>query len=170
MCEGDLPPDLIWWFLILLRHGMNTAFDSVPPPGQPFVILEHPADLGIEAFGRTLAEAFQNAAVGLMSVILDLDSIAENEERMVTIDGVDHGQLLVKWLSEVLYLYDGQGFAGKKFLVRKMENQNLEASVWGEPFSIVKHPARLDVKAVTYHQLLIEQKPEGARVRVYLDI
>ena len=149
---------------------MNATTGPIPPLSKPFVILEHPADLGIEAYGHSLAEAFQNAASGLMSVILDPGFVEEREERNVTLVGTDPDQLLVKWLSEILYLYDGQGFAGKKFLVHTLGNENLEASVWGEIFSQEKHQTRLDVKAVTYHQLLLEQKPEGARVRVYLDI
>jgi SHS2 domain-containing protein len=42
--------------------------------------------------------------------------------------------------------------------------------VKGERFSVEKHDTRLDVKAVTYHQLSIEENEKGARVRVYLDI
>jgi SHS2 domain-containing protein len=149
---------------------MNAGSKNTHTPRQPFVILEHPADLGIEAFGRSIAEAFQNAALGLMSIILDTSTVAETEERAISLRGTDYDQLLVKWLSEILYLYDGQGFAGKRFAIRVLESQELEALVWGETYSPSKHPARLDVKAVTYHQLLIEQQSEGARVRVYLDI
>jgi len=137
---------------------------------QPFIILEHPADLGIEANGSSLSNAFENAAAGLMSIILDLESVAEKEERTVHLEGADLDQLLVKWLSEILYLYDGQGFVGRKFLVHGLSDTRLVALVRGEMFSPAKHTTRLDVKAVTYHQLLIEQRPGGARVRVYLDI
>jgi len=149
---------------------MNATTGPILPSSQPFVILEHPADLGIEAYGHSLAEAFENAACGLMSVILDPGLVEEKEERKFSLAGADSDQLLVKWLSEILYLYDGQGFVGKKFLIHTLENENLEASVWGEIYSPEKHETRLDVKAVTYHQLLIEQRPDGARVRVYLDI
>ena len=32
---------------------------------EAFVILEHPADIGFRAFGGTLAELFENAALAL---------------------------------------------------------------------------------------------------------
>jgi SHS2 domain-containing protein len=136
----------------------------------PFTILEHPADLGIEATGATLAEAFENAAAALMSIILDTSTVQLRETREITLFASDREQLLVKWLSEVLYLYDGQRFVGKEFKVLPIAETRLQASVRGEAFATEKHSTRLDVKAVTYHQLKIEEDAHGARVVVYLDI
>lgn len=133
-------------------------------------LIDHPADLGIEAFGRSLSEAFEQAALALMSVILDVDSAEPLESREVVLDGSDLEQLLVKWLTEVLYLYDGKRFVGARFQISELTTQRLRALVRGEPFSGEKHRTRLDVKAITYHQLLVERSAEGARVQVFLDI
>jgi SHS2 domain-containing protein len=76
----------------------------------------------------------------------------------------------MKWLTEVLYLYDGQGFAAGHFVISELSSTRLKATLSGEPFDAIKHAPRLDVKAVTYHQLLVEEAAEGARVRVFLDI
>jgi SHS2 domain-containing protein len=135
-----------------------------------FVILDHPADLGIEARGRTIAEAFEQAAIALMSIILDLTAVEPKEFRMIRLKALDQEQLLVRWLEELLYLYDGENFACSNFVVEELGPNHLNASVRGEPFSETQHPTRLDVKAITYHQLLVEQNPEGGRVRVFLDI
>ena len=135
-----------------------------------FVILDHPADLGIEAQGQTLAEAFEQAAIALMSIILDLTTVEPKEFRDVQLKATDQEQLLVKWLEELLYLYDGENFVGSKFVVEELGPNHLNASVRGEPFSEAKHLTRLDVKAITYHQLLAQQNQEGGRVRVFLDI
>jgi SHS2 domain-containing protein len=135
-----------------------------------FVILDHPADLGIEARGRTLAEAFEQAAIALMSIILDLTTVEPKELRRVQLKATDQEQLLVRWLEELLYLYDGENFVGSKFVIEELGPNDLNASVRGEPFSEAKHLTRLDVKAITYHQLLVQQNQEGARVRVFLDI
>ena len=135
-----------------------------------FALLDHPADLGIEAFGKELVEAFEQAAMGLMSVILDSSKIELLQSRSIQLDAVDTPQLLVKWLTEILYLYDGQGFAGGGFKISRLSPKRLEATIQGETFLESKHTPRLDVKAITYHQLLIEQGRAGARVRVYLDI
>jgi SHS2 domain-containing protein len=135
-----------------------------------FVILDHPADLGIEATGRSLSEAFENAAAGLMSVILDPETVAACETRTIALDGADREQLLVKWLSEILYLYDGERFAAVEFSVADLGDTSLKADIRGEPFVPGRHVSRMDVKAVTYHQLSVEGGPAGGRVRVFLDI
>ncbi len=136
----------------------------------PYTILEHPADIGIEAKGNSLAEAFQNAAIGLMSIILDLSAVEPRERKSITLTGSDHGQLLVKWLSEILYLYDGQQFVGKEFTVEHLSTCAINASVRGENFIATKHKTLQDVKAITYHQLLVREDERGGLVRVYLDI
>lgn len=135
-----------------------------------YMILDHPADLGIEARGKTMAETFEQAARGLTSVILDPDSIRLVESRPVRIEAGDRQQLLVRWLTEVLYLYDGLKFAPRDFKIGRLSSYFLEARVRGEPFDRRRHIVRLDVKAITYHQLEIRRRAPGHRLQVFLDI
>lgn len=133
-------------------------------------ILDHPADVGIEARGATLKDALEEAAVALMSIILDIGTVECREEHHLELASTDKDQLLVKWLAEILFLYDGMQFAGCRFHINRLTSTGLGAMVCGEPLSVDKHRARLDVKAVTYHQLSIKESAEGAIIRVYLDI
>jgi len=135
-----------------------------------FKILEHPSDLGIEARGASLAEAFQNAAAGLMSVIADTSTVGTHELREVNISAADRGQLLVKWLSEILYLYDGQQFVCKEFIIHHFDDTAINATVKGEKLSELKHRTKIDVKAITYHQLVVEEENNSGLVRVFIDI
>ena len=77
---------------------------------QGYRILEHPSDVGVEAFGLSLGEAFEYAALGLTSIIVEPASVHPTEQRFVSIKGTDPENLLVRWLSEILYLYDGEDF------------------------------------------------------------
>jgi SHS2 domain-containing protein len=132
--------------------------------------LDHPSDIGIEARGATCAEAFTRAAGALVSLILDPSTVDASERRSITLQATDSEQMLVRWLSEILYLYDGQGFVPKEFTVSQCTPARLEATVAGEPLRAGKHHVRMDIKAVTYHQLAVWQDDEGWGVRVYLDI
>ena len=134
-----------------------------------FSILPHPADVGIEAHGATLARAFEQAALGMMSVIVDLSTVTASTSLAVDVTGSDSEQLLVRWLSEVLYLYDGRRFVCAHCAIEEFEPTRLSARVSGEYLS-GHHITRLDVKAVTYHQLSIEEGDSISTVRVYLDI
>ena len=135
-----------------------------------YSILDHPSDLGIEAHGSNLSESFELAAEALMSIILDVTSVEGKESKEVSISGSDLEQLLVKWLAEILYLYDGQRFVGKTFTITDLTPRYLKAGIIGEHFSDLKHRTKLDVKAITYHQLCVRQSADGAEVRVFLDI
>jgi SHS2 domain-containing protein len=136
----------------------------------PFTILEHPADIGIEARGDDLPAAFGEAAAGMMSLIVDAVSVGTGQSREVAVSASDPEQLLVRWLSEILYLFDAEGFVGREFCVAELTRTTLRATVRGEHLSRPRHTTLLDVKAVTYHQVQVQQNEGGALVRVYFDI
>lgn len=133
-------------------------------------ILEHPADVGIEATGVSLKEAFENSARGLLSLIISSESVDAEEERFIKIKSSDLPNLLVKWLSEILFLYDGENFIVGEVEIESISPTGLEAIVRGEFVDEVRHPMNMDVKAVTYHQLKIQEKRDGCLIRVFLDI
>jgi SHS2 domain-containing protein len=135
-----------------------------------FRILEHPSDLGIEATGSTVGEAFEQAALGLMAVIGEPEAIEAVDERTVELDAQDAENLLVRWLSDILYLYDGEDYLVKEANIDSISPTNLRAHLLGEKYQPKKHTLKLDVKAVTYHQLSIETKNGRTTVRVFLDI
>jgi SHS2 domain-containing protein len=135
-----------------------------------FRILEHPADVGIEATGASLKEAFEQAALGLLSMITDIDSVDTSEERYIQLKGSDIQNLLVKWLSEILYLYDGENFLVGEVEIESISPTRLEAIVRGESVNEARHPMKIDIKAITYHQLKVLEKNDGCVVRVFFDI
>jgi SHS2 domain-containing protein len=137
---------------------------------QPFRILEHTADVGFEAFGSTRDEVFVNAARALIYLIVDLDTIAPREEVAVHIQGTEPEDVLVNWLSELVYLHDAEGWLFRDFNIQSLQDKSLSAVVRGEKFERSRHQAKLLVKAITYHQLALEQSPQGWRAQVYVDI
>lgn len=132
-------------------------------------ILPHTADGKFEAFGGTLEEAFGNAALALASLMWDWSKIAPRIEHLVRVEGTDEEQLLVKFLGEIIYLLETRQFLLGR--VRRLELRPgldglvLEASLEGEMLSS-GHEIYGDVKAVTYHELEIEDGGPGGRTRV----
>jgi SHS2 domain-containing protein len=135
-----------------------------------FEILEHPSDLGIEARGATMEEAFQHAAFGLMSIIAGSSKIEADEKRLISIQARDRENLLVRWLSEILYLYDAEKFLTADTKVERMNNTSLNATILGQQFDASKHELKLDVKAITYHNLMVEHLNDIWITRVFVDI
>ena len=135
-----------------------------------FRVLEHTADIGFEAIGATREKAFANAGLALQDLSVDLDSIAARDEVAIAVEGENAQELLVNWLSQVLYLFDAEGWVFREFEVRRLEDQALEAVARGEKFDRIRHHVKLQVKAITYHQLALEKTPLGWRAQVYVDI
>jgi SHS2 domain-containing protein len=145
-------------------------------------LLDHTADVGIEARGKTLKEAFENAARGMMMLMMNLDTVTVKEYRTITIEAPDRDSLLVRWLSELLYLFDAEKFIACTCEIQLLHSNGLSATVGGELLDHEKHETNVYVKAVTYHQLSIDSASRFSGtsgtggtehqtvIRVYLDI
>lgn len=135
-----------------------------------FRVLEHTADVGFEAFGATREELFAHAAQALIHLEVDLDRIWPLRELTVKAEGLDPPDLLVNWLNEILYLHDAEGWLFRDFSVKELGNTAITAVARGEKFDRTRHEAKLLVKAVTYHQLALEETASGWRAQVYVDV
>jgi SHS2 domain-containing protein len=134
-------------------------------------ILPHTADGKFQAFGRTLDEAFGNAALALASLMWDWTAIAPKVRHPVRVTGVDKEQLLVKFLGEVVYLFETRQFllgaVAELRILPRSDGLGLEAVLVGETLS-PGHELFGGVKAVTYHELKIEECG-GFTVQVVVD-
>lgn len=135
-----------------------------------YEIIDHTADIGIKVYGKDLKELFQCAAEALFEIICDISEVADSIEKGVTLDGDDLEQLMVVWLGELLYLHDTERILFKRFEIKELENNSLSATVYGEEFREGHHTIRTVVKAVTYHQIQVEQKDGGWVSRVIFDL
>ncbi len=133
-------------------------------------LLEHTADMGIEATAGTPEELFAEAALGLLEMIFGESEADFREERTVEVHGGDLGELLVNWLNEVLYLFEMQQFCPAGFEVELRGETRLKARVSGEPFDPRRHPVEREVKAVTYHLLEVGRSGDQWRAVVYVDL
>ncbi|RME00493.1 MAG: archease [Deltaproteobacteria bacterium] len=135
-----------------------------------YQVFEHTADVGIEAYGETLEELFAHAAVGLIDLMTDPAAIEERERVTIEVEGQDLPQLLRRWLSEILFLFDAREILLSRFEITiSPEHDTLHAVAYGEPFEPERHPLENEVKAVTYHGL--EIRGTGPyRARVVFDI
>lgn len=135
-----------------------------------FEILEHPSDIGVKAYGKSMEELFLHAAQGLISIITETSKIQSRESRTVFVPALDRENLLVRWLTEILYLYDAEKFLTCNAKFTSLSDNSLKAIVYGERYISDKHNLKLDVKAITYHQLKIEVRDGIWIAYVFVDI
>lgn len=139
-----------------------------------FEFLEHTADAYIVAYGTTLEEAFENAALATFEVMTDTSKIAQTIEDSVEVEAHDEQALLYTWLEQLLINFETKGNLYSDFKISKIEKTpegfKLKAKIRGEPYNPAKHPQKVGVKAVTYHLMEINRKPNNASVKFILDI
>ena len=136
-------------------------------------LIEHTADTGLEVEAESLDELFVEALRGMTDCITELEQVAPKTRRRIGVRAADLGQLLVEWLSEVVYVFEVEDLLSSQAEVEIQESEagfELEATVAGEPFDPDRHPVKIAIKAVTYHQLAVEQTANGWRARVIFDI
>jgi SHS2 domain-containing protein len=139
-----------------------------------FEFLEHTADAYIAAYGKDLAEAFENAASAMFEVMTDVKSISPRVEDSVEVEAWDEYALLYNWLETLLVKFEIKGMLYSKFEVSDLERTSdgfrLKARIWGEKYDPRKHLQKVGVKAVTYHRMEIVKKPDNVTLRFILDI
>jgi SHS2 domain-containing protein len=137
-----------------------------------FRTFDHTADLGIEVEADSLDDLFATAAQGLVSlVVANPETIRESSERTVRLSAQDLTDLLIGWLSEVLFLIETNHEVYARFAVSvEQRPPRLEATVFGEPIDRQRHVLDHEVKAVTHHGAEIRPTEHGYAARVIVDI
>jgi SHS2 domain-containing protein len=130
-----------------------------------FEVLQHTADIKIRAYGTTKKELFHNALVGMFQVIQPITSQCTivydrlvckelPDQHSIEIASPDTESLLVDFLSEALYLSDTYDQAYLDVSIDELSSQYMKATLYGVSISgfLV-----VEIKAVTYHELIIQQ-------------
>jgi len=140
-----------------------------------FEFRDHTADVQVRSWGSSLEEAFSQTAYSLMATITpDLKKITPKVERKIIIKAEDKEALLFDFLSEFLYIFDVDELVFSQIYVSKIEKSNdnykLQATLKGEKFDLNKHEIGIEVKAITYSFLNIEEKHESTIIDIVFDI
>jgi SHS2 domain-containing protein len=142
-------------------------------PGYKF--LDHPADIQVESWGKNLEEAFSQTAYSLIATITpNLAKISPNVEKTLEIKAEDKEALLFDFLSEFLYIFDVEKLVFSEINVKKIKKSNdqyeLQAVLRGEKFDKNKHEIGIEVKAITYSYMTIEEDKENVKINIVFDI
>jgi SHS2 domain-containing protein len=133
--------------------------------------IEHTADVGVELQARDLRSALESAAAAMFDVICDVDSVERLLTIPLTVDARegDLENLLVRWLTELLYVHQSRNMVLSGFEVLSVSRGTVEARVSGERLDPERHTIKLELKAPTYHELLLEEREGRWSVRVIFD-
>ncbi|MHA1975071.1 MAG: archease [Candidatus Hodarchaeales archaeon] len=123
----------------------------------PYEYFEHRADIGIRGIGRTVEEAFEQIARALFGIMVEIDGIHPVEKQIVEVEGLDYEELLMAWLSELIYLKDVEAKMYVNFEILKMSETSLKAQIYGQKIDFNELKLKLEVKAATWTQLSVRK-------------
>ncbi|HIJ99669.1 TPA: archease [archaeon] len=138
--------------------------------------LEHTADAKFRAFGKTIEEAFSNAALAMFGIITDTEKIQPIVEKTVEVQGNGLPELLYEYLDELLFLLDTDNFILNKMKELKIKKEatgyTLKALAVGDLHmrEDTKYLVSGNIKSMTYSEMIVDDRPEKCTVQVVVDI
>lgn len=141
-----------------------------------FEVVHHTADVCIRVWGGSWRELFEEAARGMVSQVVDINSVSDKETREIEIMGENGEELLLNWLREIIYLIEC-GMVFCRFRVREdnfsdkgTDNYRFYGSLGGEKLDPSRHDICTDIKAVTRHGLSLKKKDEWWETFILFDV
>ena len=138
-----------------------------------FEILEHTADIGIAAYGKTKREVFINTARGMFEIIAgETKNLKENFCGKIKLEADNLEGLLFAWLNELLYISETKLVILNKFEIKDLSNNKMGAEVKGTKINRLNCKIEKEIKAATYYRLEIKKDEESGlwRAQVIFDI
>lgn len=138
-----------------------------------YQFFDHTGDIGVSLTGRTVDELFASAAAAFSDSITPLSGIEPRRPEELDVAAPELDLLLVDFLSELLYRFDTRAWLTREAQVEVRERDGgwqLQGTLLGEKHDPARHPIRVLIKAVTYHQLAIVQREGTWSAKVVFDI
>lgn len=123
-----------------------------------FEAIGHTADAGIKAYGETKEEMFKNAARAMFNMLADLKEVKMRSSLDLEVTANNVEELLVAWLRELLYQSASKGVVFKEFSFEHFDDRRIRALCYGEKIDLKKGRFKVEIKAVTYHELEVKQE------------
>lgn len=128
------------------------------------------ADVGVRAWGPDRAEAFAQAALGVLALGVAPADVEARETRDVRAQAATVEDLLVAWINECVYVHEIEGFAVHRVTVDHLGDDVAHGVLHGESLDPSRHRLGTVVKGATHHHVSVAAMPTGCEVRLIVDI
>jgi len=135
-----------------------------------YELIDHTADFGIRVFGSDSQALFTNAALALFDVITEMDVLKGRDSCNITASGEDWPDLMINWLREILYLWNGREMLVKSVRILSLSENKISAKIYFDAYMPGLHTIKTEIKAVTYHQIQVKSSPSGWEAQIIFDI
>ena len=134
-------------------------------------ITKHQSELAVKVVGASQADLFANSAYTLFDVMVaDLDKVDCKDHIPLEIEGTDRDDLMVNWMRELLYLYQGSGYLLKVFQIREVKDTIVKAEVAGEKIDPDRHEIKQEIAAIAFHKSRMDKTGNQWTAQVIFEV
>ena len=134
-------------------------------------ITKHQSELAVKVVGASQADLFANSAHTLFDVMVaDLDKVECKEHIPLEVEGTDRDDLMVNWMRELLYLYQGSGYLLKEFQIREVKDTIVKAEVSGEKIDPDRHEIKQEIAAIAFHKSRMDKTGNQWTAQVIFEV
>ncbi len=137
---------------------------------KPYELIDHTSDIGIKITAKSLKELFASAAFAMFDIAADLEGIKPSSEIAVAVEAETLDELLVNWLDELLYNLCTKNIILSEFDIIEMNDRSLKATARGRLIGENKNRLKTEIKAITYHELKVEEKDGTYSAQIIFDV
>ena len=126
----------------------------------------------VQVDAPNLEEAFVQAGRAVVDTTINASSVRRGESLKIEASGSDMRHMLYSWLEEIIYKMITKGFAISQIEVDKIDRvkYSIHGIIHGEPIDLKKHGFKVEIKAPTFHDMRIDENPQGVSMRFLLDL
>ena len=154
----------------LNRYIRESEVSVISERRRGYEYFDHKADVGISGFGTSPEEAFEEAAVAMFHLIVDVKRVEPRDEVPIECQAANREELFVEWLNALLAQADIHDMAFSQFSIKDMNDHRLSGVARGEKLDQQKHRPKLEVKAATYSMLSVKQINDWWSVQCVVDV
>jgi len=136
---------------------------------KPYKLLDHTADIGIETTGDTFMSALSNVIFAMYDLMIDMKNVEIIIERRFSLKRRTDEDTVVDVLENVLFYFETEHFIGKKIEIIN-NGSSIDIVMKGEKFDPLKHKTKFEIKAITYHKLVVKRRKGKWIMRVIFDV
>jgi len=133
--------------------------------------IEHTADAEFKAYGKTIEEAFGNAALAMFNILTNVKKVEPKIKKKIKKRAPRLDTLLYEFLNGLLFFLDTEGFIVsevKNLVIKKGKECELSAIVNGDVAE--NYEVHGDIKSATYNNMQIKEENGIFVLRVVVDI
>ncbi len=135
-----------------------------------FKFIDHTADIAVEITGNSLIDLFETAFYTLKEIVIEENDSKISNEVAIELHAERYGELLINFLSELNYFTQVKKFIIKSISEIRIDDRVLSCNILYEVFDPAKHELKEEIKAVTYHQLNLQEVDNHYIATIVFDI